>query len=450
MKKTTLLFLSLALLLGISSCKDDDAPTLGTAPTEADAAFTFAPSADNANIIEFSATNSGFTYSWDFGNSLTSSEQEATSSYPTAGTYVVKLTVFNSGGSASSTQNVVIAEDDPSLLNSPLYTFLTGGVAGGGSKSWVIDSTRAAHLGVGPVAGTWPEWWSAKAGDKANSGLYSDKYTFTLNGFKFDHYTNGLVFVKTGSQGQFPGSYENSDDWSAPYSDQLDQTWTIVEGDEDTTISVSGGHLGMYTGVREYKIVKLAENELTLRYVDAADATTAWYLRLVPEDFPVDGGGGGEDPVNTSELTLPIDFEDGSDTSQWEAFGNSTLAVIDNPQSRGINTSGKVFETVHGNETWAGIFVNLKDKFDFSGGKSTITLKVYAPATGTFKVKMENFAKPSENTEKDITVDKANEWVEISVDFTDAGATNFDRLVLFPGWDVSNAGIFYIDDIDQK
>ena len=167
MKKTTLLFLSLALLLGISSCKDDDAPTLGTAPTEADAAFTFAPSVDNANIIEFSATNSGFTYSWDFGNSLTSSEQEATSSYPTAGTYVVKLTVFNSGGSASSTQNVVIAEDDPSLLNSPLYTFLTGGAAGGGSKSWVIDSTRSAHLGVGPVAGTWPEWWSADPNIKA-------------------------------------------------------------------------------------------------------------------------------------------------------------------------------------------------------------------------------------------------------------------------------------------
>tara|TARA_B110000285_G_scaffold53602_1_gene61131 strand:+ start:1524 stop:2882 length:1359 start_codon:yes stop_codon:yes gene_type:complete len=452
MKKTTLLFLSLALILGISSCKEDETPTLGEAPTEADAAFTYAPTAANANIIDYTATNAGFTYSWDFDNGTNAATKEATAEYPNKGTYTVTLTVFNSGGSASTSQDIIIADDDASLLNNPLYTLLTGGTAGSGSKTWVIDSTRQAHLGVGPVGGTWPEWWDADPGIKANSGLYSDKYTFTLQGFKFDQITNGSVFVKTGSQGQFPGAYENSDDYTAPFSDQLNENWTIVEG-EDTTISISGkAFLGMYTGVREYKIVTLSENELTLRYVDAADETTAWYLRLVPVDFPVDGGGGGggQDPINTSTLTLPIDFEDGSDTSQWEAFGESTLAVVDNPQTGGINSSSKVLETVHGSETWAGVFVNLKDKFDFMSGNPTITLKVWAPATGNFKVKMENFAKPTENTEKDITVDTANEWVEISVDFSDIDASKFDRLVLFPGWDVSNAGTFYLDDISQK
>ena len=452
MKKTTLLFLSLALILGISSCKEDETPTLGEAPTEADAAFTYAPTAANANIIDYTATNAGFTYSWDFDNGTNAATKEATAEYPNKGTYTVTLTVFNSGGSASTSQDIIIADDDASLLNNPLYTLLTGGTAGSGSKTWVIDSTRQAHLGVGPVGGTWPEWWDADPGIKANSGLYSDKYTFTLQGFKFDQITNGSVFVKTGSQGQFPGAYENSDDYTAPFSDQLNENWTIVEG-EDTTISISGkAFLGMYTGVREYKIVTLSENELTLRYVDAADETTAWYLRLVPVDFPVDGGGGGggQDPINTSTLTLPIDFEDGSDTSQWEAFGESTLAVVDNPQTGGINSSSKVLETVHGSETWAGVFVNLKDKFDFMSGNPTITLKVWAPATGNFKVKMENLAKPTENTEKDITVDTANEWVEISVDFSDIDASKFDRLVLFPGWDVSNAGTFYLDDISQK
>ena len=452
MKKTTLLFLSLTLILGISSCKEDETPTLGEAPTEADAAFTYAPTAANANIIDYTATNAGFTYSWDFDNGTNAATKEATAEYPNKGTYTVTLTVFNSGGSASTSQDIIIADDDASLLNNPLYTLLTGGTAGSGSKTWVIDSTRQAHLGVGPVGGTWPEWWDADPGIKANSGLYSDKYTFTLQGFKFDQITNGSVFVKTGSQGQFPGAYENSDDYTAPFSDQLNENWTIVEG-EDTTISISGkAFLGMYTGVREYKIATLSENELTLRYVDAADETTAWYLRLVPVDFPVDGGGGGggQDPINTSTLTLPIDFEDGSDTSQWEAFGESTLAVVDNPQTGGINSSSKVLETVHGSETWAGVFVNLKDKFDFMSGNPTITLKVWAPATGNFKVKMENFAKPTENTEKDITVDTANEWVEISVDFSDIDASKFDRLVLFPGWDVSNAGTFYLDDISQK
>ena len=251
---------------------------------------------------------------------------------------------------------------------------------------------------------------------------------------------------------EFPGSYENSDDATAPFQNQTDETWVLTEGEEDTTITISGqAFIGFYTGSRTYEILNLSENELYIKYIDSKDATLSWFIRLVPEDFPVDGGGGGgEDPVNTSTLTLPIDFEDGSDTSQWEAFGGSTFAVVDNPATGGINSSSKVLETVHGNETWAGIFVNLKDKFDFMSGSPTITLKVWAPTTGDFKVKMENFAKPAENTDKDITVDTANEWVEISVDFSDIDASKFDRLVLFPGWDVANAGTFYLDDISQK
>lgn len=450
MKKTTLLFLSLALILGISSCKDDDAPTLGTAPTEADAAFTYAPSAANANIIEFTATNAGFTYSWDFDNGTTATTKEATASYPTKGTYTVSLTVFNSGGSATSTQDIEIAEDDGSLLNSPLYTFLTGGAAAGGVKTWVIDSTRGAHLGVGPVAGTWPEWWSADPLIKANSGLYSDKYTFTLQGFKFDHYTGGSVFVKTGSQGQFPGAYSNSDDWTAPYADQLDETWTIIEGDEDTTLKVTGGSfLGMYTGVREYKITKLSENELSLRYEDAADPSTAWYVRFVPEDFPIDGGGGGgNDDPTFGEGELPMTFE--SVEPVWEAFGNSTYEYVANPDASGINTSSKVLKTVHGNETWAGLFVDLNKHLDFTSGKATITLKVWAPTTGTMRFKIENIDKTSEFVEIDTDITVANQWTEVSVDFSAAEINKYARLVIFPGWNVADAGTFYVDDIEQK
>ncbi|MFT5348687.1 MAG: PKD repeat protein [Bacteroidia bacterium] len=452
MKKTTLLFLSLALILGISSCKEDETPKLGEAPTEADAAFTYAPTAANANIIDFTATNAGFTYSWDFDNGTNAATKEATAEYPNKGTYTVTLTVLNSGGSASSSQDIIIADDDASLLNNPLYTLLTGGTAGGGSKTWVIDSTRQAHLGVGPVGGTWPEWWDASPGDKANSGLYSDKYTFTLQGFKFDQITNGSVFVKTGSQGQFPGSYENSDDWSAPFADQLGETWTIIEGDEDTTISISGeAFLGMYTGVREYKIVTLSENELTIRYVDVADATTAWYLRLVPVDFPVDGGGGGGEPVNTSTLALPFDFETESlDMDQWEAFGGSTIEIIDNPNSGGINTSNKVVQTIHGDQTWAGIAVTLKDPLDLTSGNGRISVKVFAPAIGEFRIKIEDFKTGEIIIEKDVAVTKANEWEEISIDFSEAAAGIYNKVAFFPGWGVANSGTFLVDDISQK
>ena len=334
-----------------------------------------------------------------------------------------------------------------------MYTLLTGGIAGSGSKTWVIDSTRAAHLGVGPVAGTWWEWWNADPLVKANSGLYSDKYTFHLSGFGFDQVTGGSVFVKTGSQTQFPGAYENSDDWTAPFEDQIGETWTLVEGEEDTTISISGkAFMGMYTGVREYKIVTLTENQLVLRYVDAADATTAWYIRLVPEDFPIDnGGGGGEDPVNTSTIVLPIDFETTVlDSVQWEAFGGSTIEIVDNPVSGGINTSNKVLMTEHGDQFWAGFAITLKDPLDFTGTTKTLSLKVYAPTTGDFRMKIEDFATGKVILEKDVAVTKANEWVEISIDFSEAATGTYDKIALFPGWNVENAGTFYVDDIIQK
>lgn len=451
MKKITLILFAFAVILGVSSCKEKDTPTLGDAPTAADAAFTYAPSAGSANIIDFTASNTSLTSRWDFGNGTIGEGSTAQGTYPNKGTYTVTHTVFNSGGSASSSQDIVIDADDQSLLNNPLFTLLTGGTAGGGEKTWVIDSTRAGHLGVGPVAGTWPEWWAADPGIKANSGLYSDLYTFKLQAFKFDQVTNGSVFVKTGSQSQFPGAYANSDDYTAPFANQLGETWTLTEG-ADTTITISGkAFLGMYTGVRVYKILKLTENELSVRYVDAADPTTAWYLRLVPKDFPVDGGGGGggDVPVNTSTLTLPINFETG-DTSQWVAFGNSSLDIVNNPNSSGINTSAKVLESIHGDQTWAGFYVNLKDKFDFTTGKKTISIKVWAPVTGDFRIKLENFAKPTEFVERDVAVTVANSWQEISIDFSDVATGLYDRLVMFPGWNVANAGTFYIDDVSQK
>jgi PKD repeat protein len=452
MKKTTLLFLSLALILGISSCKEDETPTLGEAPTEADAAFTYAPTAANANIIDYTATNAGFTYSWNFDNGTNAATKEATAEYPNKGTYTVTLTVFNSGGSASSSQDIIIADDDASLLNNPLYTLLTGGTAGSGSKTWVMDSTRQAHFGVGDANGFWPIHYDAAPGDKANSGLYSDKYVFSLQGFKFDHLTGGSVFVNNDQMAGFPGSYENADDATAPYADQTGENWTLLESATDTTITISGkAFLGFYTGTRTYQILKLTETELFLKYLDTNNPDISWFIRLVPVDFPVDGGGGGGGPENTSTLSLPFDFESGTlDKDQWEAFGGSTIEIIDNSESGGINTSSKVVQTVHGDQKWAGIAVTLKDKLDFTSGKSTLSVKVFAPATGYFRMKIEDFETGKVFIEKDVMVTKANEWEEITIDFGEAATGTYDKIAFFPGWDIANSGTFLVDDISQK
>ena len=134
----------------------------------------------------------------------------------------------------------------------------------------------------------------------------------------------------------------------------------------------------------------------------------------------------------------------------WEAFGNSSYEYIANPDPSGINTSSRVLQTVHGNETWAGLFVNLKEHLDFTSGGATITLKVWAPVTGVMRIKLENIDKTSEFIEKDVDITAAEAWTEVSIDFSEAELNKYARLVLFPGWDVADAGTFYIDEIEQK
>lgn len=446
MKFNYFLSLAAASVMLFSACEKEPEPSLGNPPTEADVAFTYAPTTANPNIIEFTAPNPSLVAKWDFGNGTVAEGTVVQGSYPLKGTYTVTLTVFNSGGSKSASKEITIDQDDPSLLSNPLYTILTGGSAGKGFKTWVIDSTRAGHMGVGPnpssAAGNVPEWWAANRLDKSGTGLYSDQYKFSLDAFKFDHITGGMVYIDNEQAANFPDSYENKGDFDAPYTDKTG-SWSIVEG-ADTVLKITGdGFLGFFTGTREYKVITINENELTLRYLDASNPDLAWYIRLVPDDFPVDNGGGGGD---VDVYDLPIDFE--SVDPKFEVFGGSSYAIIDNSKKGGINNSNRILETTHGNETWAGLFVNIKDKIDFTS-KTKITFKIWAPATGKVRVKLENRANTNEFAERDVEVTTANTWVELEADFAGAAAV-FDRVVLFPGWDTTAPDTYFIDDISHK
>jgi PKD repeat protein len=442
-----LLILTLAgAFLTIGACKKDKVE----APTAEDAQFTYTTSSQSDNIILFTASNAELIAQWDFGDGNTGEGTTVEAQYPLAGSYDVTLTVFNEAGQASSTQTIVIDQDDPTLLDDPIYNLLTGGIDVG-SKTWVLDSNNSGHFGVGPnpvgAGGLTPEWWAASCNEKPNTGLYSDQYTFTLQGFGFDMYTNGLVYVDDQQSANFPNSYENLGDYSAPYDNVLGETWKVEVGD-DTTLTVSGGFMGFYTGVTEYRILRLSENEMFLRYLDVSDAGLSWYIRLVPEGYDAgtdcEPGGGTND---STAYALPIDFE--SEDNVFTTFGGSTYQVTDNPDASGINTSARVLETVHGDQTWAGLFVDLLDPLDFSTN-SSIAVKIWAPSTGTLRIKLEDQLSSTTFVEKDVTVGTANQWIEVSIDFAGEDNGVYNRLVLFPGWDVANAGTFYLDDISQQ
>jgi PKD repeat protein len=278
----TLLLSILSIGLALVACQKYN-PSLGPAPTDADAQFTMAPSASNVNVIELSASNPSLQCVWDFGNGSKAQGANVTATYPYAGTYTIKLTVFAKGGSRSSTQEVTIANDDFTLLNNPYYTILTGGINGPGYKVWVVDSAASGHLGVGPdpesALGATPEWWAAGAGEKPGCGIYDDQYVFHLAGFKFDMITNGDVYVHNTIANEFPGSFENLFDYTAPFADQMNESWLLTE-DTDPTITISGSaFLGFYTGPRVYKILSATDSTLHLQYGHHAGGLK-WYLKL--------------------------------------------------------------------------------------------------------------------------------------------------------------------------
>ena len=164
---------------------------------------------------------------------------------------------------------------------------LTGGINGPGFKSWYIDSTTAGHFGVGPdpvsALGYTPEWWSAPEMAKPGCGMYDDRFVFYLNEYRFDMITNGDVYVHNTIADQYPGSFENLADFTAPYDNQPNESWSVIEG-SDTTLTVSGNSfIGFGTGVNTYKIIELTENSMYLAFGHHT-GELMWYLRLKPEN----------------------------------------------------------------------------------------------------------------------------------------------------------------------
>ncbi|MBM3164289.1 MAG: PKD domain-containing protein [Bacteroidetes bacterium] len=279
------ILLSLLSVFAFSACKKVR-PTLGDPPKAQDATFVATPSDSNANIIELSANNPNLVHRWDFGNGMKGEGSNVSAIYPYAGTYTITLTVFNKGGSRSSSQQVVIAQTDLGLLDNPFYNKLTGGANGPGYKTWVIDSVLSGHFGVGPdpesPLGATPEWWAAGANEKPGCGLYDDKYVFHLNAFKFDMITNGDIYLHNSLAASFPGSFQNLGDFTAPYANQMDKSWNLVEGPETTITLSNGAFIGFYTGVNTYRILELTDTTMYLQYGHHAGGLN-WYLKLKVE-----------------------------------------------------------------------------------------------------------------------------------------------------------------------
>ena len=152
--------------------------------------------------------------------------------------------------------------------------------------------------------------------------------------------------------------------------------------------------------------------------------------------------GGGPD------ITFPIDFESDMINYNWMDFAGGVASVIDNPDPSGINTSAKVGQMIKfTGEVFGGSTLPFGGSFQFDG-ETTVTMKTWANRVGApVLVKFEG-AVP---VEASATTTVANEWEELSFDFTGMNMGTYTALTII--YDLGTVGdgsadfTLYFDDV---
>ena len=397
-----------ALLLGCRPM-DLDLHKLGAPVTEDQLSFSTTPSASTPNIIELTNTSSvNGVALWDLGNGSIVKGDKVSASYPFKGDYTITMSLYTTGGSATVSKVVSIADNDFGLLDTPGYNALTGGANATEGKTWVFARYTYGHFGVGdvnaaPEAGG-PAWWQCDPNGKAGCSLYDNTYTFIQKGTKLIWKNNGSIYTNENGMnhlGKGGTPNEAVGDFDVPYTPGDNLSFVFDEAAGKLTLS-DGAFLGFYTGVSEYNIIKLDEHQLYVWCRSAAEPGNAWYFMFVPEDELVEPEPEPVEPKPESEpawfrptadsnlMGMNLNYESWFSGADWGGGLEAGIAVKN-------DIVITVPEGVGGGE-WMGQFkihtgipAAARERFDFS-------CRISSTQAGTATVKMTSDADPTEDS----------------------------------------------------
>lgn len=252
MKKTLLSTLkSIFVLFGVVSlatmmysCNKDDDPKV----EDPVASFQFAVDATDYLTVSFTNySQNATTYSWEFGDTETSTDENPTHTYAAAGEYTVKLTASNAAGASAEFSETITITDPLEALRL---------LVGDGSKDWrLLRDADIMAMGVSPDAASAGSWWSL-VNDGARPCVFNQTWTFNADGtFDFDDGGEmwGDDFVFSDAQEGFfatcfPAEAANmvnkdGDDISAWLSGTHDFTYDATLG--KLTVTGDGAWLGL-------------------------------------------------------------------------------------------------------------------------------------------------------------------------------------------------------------
>ncbi|MFD1079583.1 hypothetical protein, partial [Longispora fulva] len=153
-------------------------------------------------------------------------------------------------------------------------------------------------------------------------------------------------------------------------------------------------------------------------------------------------------------LSLPITFESDILTYSFYNFGPDQpngVPIVDNPDPNYMNMSNKVakYTKPSGSQTWAGTFLELDERIDFST-KKYIQVDVWSPTAGTpVLLKVENKVNGNLSAEKEVNTTVSGEWETLTFDLTGVDtAVDYNKIVMFFNMNTSGTGeTYYFDNI---
>lgn len=478
MKKFIYIWASFLSVLFMVACdpQENSEFSLGEKPKVEDMDFKVTPSADKPNVIYLeNVSDISGVATWDLGDGSTAKGEAATASFPFKGEYTVVMSLYTKGGSASISKTITIAQDDMSLLNTPMYNALTGGASNLAGKTWVFDQYHDGHFGVGPADATSPTWWSCPAEGKTESSLYSQEFTFTQVGVKLQWKNNGSVYTNEAGRkaladlGHSTSVVPGAGDFDVKYTPAESYTFNLNEAAKTITLN-DGAFIGHYTGTSTYQILSLTENEMYLKCTSVTEPGNGWWYRLIPKEKNIKPVV--IIPLKAKPLTEDFESATAKVTFTHEDMGNLVSASYSNPAPVGANTSSKVFLY----QKTSAFYSNIR--FDATGYKfdlttlNKVTLKVYIPSYNDYTtennvagdwvsnkklakkvaVKLQN-SKLGGNayttqTEVSFTNLETDKWLELTFDFSSVSSReDYDRIVIqFGDEGHAGPGIFFFDD----
>lgn len=347
----TVLIPLFAVLL-FTGCEDEDPTPVPTPTNDPIASFQFEIDANDFLTVNFTNNSqNATTYSWDYGDGNTSTQEAASHTYAEGGTYTVTLTASDGSASADFTQNITITDPDQQLAL----------LAGATSKTWYLQREGIA-LGVGPAAND-NQWWSfggvTPLGDRPC--ILDDEITFFRNGNVLAN-TGGTVFCDAAANGGWKGDegcldesdpdafthFETGEDVS-DFANGGDYTFDYSSSTEVLTVSGSGFYVGLpvktndgdnYVPVnlKTYNVINLVEgttaDSLTLA-LQGTDFSWNFYLvsydnisdlPAIPTAQPLADFSVSKDGLTVTFLNMSAN----ADTYEWD-FGDGNSSTEAEP-----------------------------------------------------------------------------------------------------------------------